>query len=101
MPLSCGETCKMASRLHYDIANTHVLLIVNWGEALTELGLEIFKRRNENLPYRILHFVSGRKFSFLSFKISFVQRRFLSFGSFSFFACKIQRKKMNIRKKIK
>ena len=71
MPLSCGETCKMASRLHYDIANTLVLLIVNWGGALMEVWLEIFKRRNENLPYRIYHFESGRKFSFLSFKISF------------------------------
>ena len=38
MPLSCGETCKMASRLHYDIANTLVLLIVNWGVALMEVN---------------------------------------------------------------
>ena len=36
------------------------------------IRLEIFKQRNENLPYRKLYFESGRKFSFLSFKISFV-----------------------------
>ena len=37
LPLSCGETCKMASRLHYNIANTHCSFNSELGQSRTPL----------------------------------------------------------------
>ncbi len=57
------------------------------------IRLEIFKQRNENLPYRKWYFESGRKFSFLSFKISFNNALFSFFcDTFLSFIRKKERK---------
>ena len=70
------------------------------GRSPDGIQLEIFKRRNENLPYRILYFESGRKFSFLSFKSSFVQRRY-SFFCDTFLSLPAQYKERKVSKENK
>ena len=42
MPLSCGETCKMASRLHYDICKYACSFNSELGRSPDGIRLEIF-----------------------------------------------------------